>query len=366
MIKMTHSTNPLDAPQREKAGATTFAKYLYQYHWALCRILDAHKNFNDYVVFVELHEDVIFSDSMDEANANFEFNQIKNIQSSPLKHKLLIKTTKKNKNSILGKMLLSTVGKPFFDKINQYQLVASSGFDLPLKVSGKDLSIIKIGELSDECIMEIKTAIEKEIGVKDLPSTLTFVKSNLPSIEFQNVAVGRISKLVDEKFPNKKCNVQNIYRVLMDDLQRKGSVSYDFSEWVDLLKNKGVTSKQVEQVICANTESQGIERITNHLDNISNELGLTAFHQKIAFEQAIKTYYQKIYIDRSLLNLDIQHNLKKLTEQFYGIFTTQGLHKYIEVVLDALTDDMKQKLNNDKTYIKSAIIYELLEKNDEK
>lgn len=132
MIKMTHSTNPLDAPQREKAGATTFAKYLYQYHWALCRILDAHKNFNDYVVFVELHEDVIFSDSMDEANANFEFNQIKNIQSSPLKHKLLIKTTKKNKNSILGKMLLSTVGKPFFDKINQYQLVASSGFDLPL------------------------------------------------------------------------------------------------------------------------------------------------------------------------------------------------------------------------------------------
>ena len=67
-------SNPLAAAQRETAGAQTFEKYEYQYHWALCRILGAHENYNDYAVFIELHEDVVLATSTDESVARFEFN----------------------------------------------------------------------------------------------------------------------------------------------------------------------------------------------------------------------------------------------------------------------------------------------------
>ncbi|MBG5689166.1 DUF4297 domain-containing protein, partial [Pseudomonas aeruginosa] len=81
--------NPLAAAQRERAGAQTFEKYEYQYHWALCRILGAHENSDDYVVFIELHEDVVLATSTDESLARFEFNQIKNVNATPWNQKKL-------------------------------------------------------------------------------------------------------------------------------------------------------------------------------------------------------------------------------------------------------------------------------------
>lgn len=79
--------NPLATAQRERAGAQTFEKYEYQYHWALCRIIGAHENMDDYVVYIELHEDVVLATSTQESIARFEFNQIKNVSGTPWSQK---------------------------------------------------------------------------------------------------------------------------------------------------------------------------------------------------------------------------------------------------------------------------------------
>jgi len=109
--------NPLSVAQREKFGSITFGKYEYQYHWALCRVLEKHKNSHDYALFMEYHEDVIIADSLDKDTARFEFNQVKNI-SSP-KFNLNNLTKRKNEgNSIIGKLLLSAQNKQFSDMSN--------------------------------------------------------------------------------------------------------------------------------------------------------------------------------------------------------------------------------------------------------
>src|SRR5680860_1269923 len=74
---MNKAKNPLYTEQREKSGAKTFMKYLYQYNWALFQIIQNHGNRKDYAVFVELHEDVVTTDSLDVNNARFIFNQVK-------------------------------------------------------------------------------------------------------------------------------------------------------------------------------------------------------------------------------------------------------------------------------------------------
>lgn len=226
--KESTGSSPLAAPQRETAGAQTFEKYEYQYHWALCRILGAHENSDDYVVFIELHEDVVLATSTDETVARFEFNQIKNVSGSawtPKKLTSVPKTsTKKVTNSILGKMLQGVRKKPFFNKLNSLDLVATCGFNLPPKIKDLKLSIISIGNLHNDCLKDIQTAIDKELDTYPLPKTLRFITPDLPASGFQDVAIGRISKLVDVKVPGAKCNAATIYRVLIDDLHRKGTV----------------------------------------------------------------------------------------------------------------------------------------------
>lgn len=364
----TSQSNPLASPQRETAGARTFEKYEYQYHWALCRILGAHELSNDYVVFIELHEDVVLATSSDETLAKFEFNQVKNVSDLPWNSKkLTLKpkgSSKKEKNSILGKMLLGVRDKPFIDKINSINLVATCGFKLPPKTEGLNLSIISIGEIHDECINDIQTAIDKELGAYPLPKTLTFVTPDLPSTGFQDATIGRISKLVDLSAPGAKCSAQTIYRVLIDDLHRKGTVAFDYTQWSNLVKNKGMTHQDVERVISAYTENKGIESFNSYFENIAEELGLK-FNKKVGLRRAFERYHNAVRLERSLIALDNQQAVKEAVENNIPVFDEDGAASLIEAALEALPENVKKNLI-DLESSQAAIIYELISKCHEK
>ena len=57
--------NPLAETQREIAGASTFGKYNFQFHWALCEIIQKHKYKKEYALLIEYHEDVVIADSLE-------------------------------------------------------------------------------------------------------------------------------------------------------------------------------------------------------------------------------------------------------------------------------------------------------------
>ncbi|EGW23131.1 hypothetical protein Mettu_1971 [Methylobacter tundripaludum SV96] len=361
-------SNPLASPQRETAGPRTFEKYEYQYHWALCRILGAHELSNDYVVFIELHEDVVLATSSDVALAEFEFNQVKNVSTPPWNwRKLTLRPkgrTKKEKNSVLGKMLLGVCDKPFIDKLNSINLVATCGFNLPPKTEGLKLSIISIGEIHDECINDIQSAIDKELGSHPLPKMLTFITPDLPSTGFQDAAIGRISKLVELSVPGAKCSAQSIYRVLIDDLHRKGSVAFDYTQWSNLVKNKGMTYQDVERVISAYTENKGIESFSSDFDNITEEMGLK-FNKKVGLRRALERYHNAVRLERSLIAMDKQQAVKAAVENNFSVFDEHGAVSLIEAALGALPENVKKNLI-DLESAQAAIIYELISKCHEK
>ena len=362
------SSNPLAVAQRETAGAQTFEKYEYQYHWALCRILGAHEKHDDYVVFIELHEDVVLATSTDESVARFEFNQIKNVSSSPWsKNKLLSvpkATSKKVENSILGKMLQGVRNKPFFDKLNSLDLVATCSFNLPPKTNGLKLSIVSIGDLHDDCLCDIQAAIDKELGAYPIPKILRFITPDLPASGFQDVAIGRISKLVEVKVPGAKCNASTIYRVLIDDLHRKGSVAFDFTEWSNLVKNKGTTHSDVERVISSYTESKGIEAFSRDLEDILKDLEMKS-NKRIQVRRAFDRYHNAVRLERTLISIDNQQVVKDTVERNFEAFEEQGAIDFLEQVLSDLPESTKKNLV-DLESTQAAIIYELLSKCYEK
>ncbi|WP_115540233.1 DUF4297 domain-containing protein [Xanthomonas campestris] len=367
-ISESSDSNPLAAAQRENAGAKTFEKYEYQYHWALCRILGAHEEFDDYVVFIELHEDVVLATSTDKSLAQFEFNQVKNVGTGPWNQNKLTSipksSSKKIKNSILGKMLQGVHKKPFVDKLKSLDLVATCGFKLPPKVSGLNLSVISIGDLHDDCLKDIQTAIDKELGNYIIPKKLRFITPDLATFGFQDVAIGRISKLVDAKAPGTMCNASTIYRVLIDDLHRKGMVAFDFTEWSALLKNKGTTYGDVERVISSYAEKKGFEIFEKGLDDILNELDLKS-NKKMQMRRAFERYHNAVRFERSLAVMDNQEIIRMVVESNFGTFEEQGVQKFMELVLGALPEAPKMNFEESES-IQAAIIYELLSKFHEK
>lgn len=361
-------SNPLATAQRETVGAQTFEKYEYQYHWALCRILGAHETSDDYVVFIELHEDVVLATSTDESIARFEFNQVKNVSATPWNQKKLTSvpktTAKKVTNSVLGKMLQGVRKKPFVDKLNSLDLVATCGFNLPPKTDGLKLSIISIGDLHDDCLNEIQAAIDKELGTYPIPKTLRFITPDLPAFGFQDVAIGRISKLVDVKAPGAKCNASTIYRVLIDDLHRKGTVAFDFTEWNNLVKNKGTTHSDLERVISSYTESKGIEVFLQDFEDILKDLELKS-SKRIQVRRAFERYHNAVRLERTLIAVDNQQAVKEAVERNFEAFEKQGVKEFMEGVFSSLPETTKKNLV-DLESTQAAIIYELLSKCHEK
>ncbi|WP_425917973.1 dsDNA nuclease domain-containing protein [Acinetobacter sp. TSRC1-2] len=354
--------NPLAVVQRETAGASTYGKYEYQYHWALSRILDEHAISTDYVVFVELHEDVIYCSSTDSNKAQFEFNQVKNKSSSKYTSKSLTKSTKKDPNSVLGKMLLGVQDKPYIDKLVSLNLVATCSFSLQLNGEPLNLEVIKVGDLHDDCINEIQAAIKKEIGEENLPNTLSFITPTLPPTGFQRYTIGQVSNLVNKIKAGANHNAESIYRLLVDELRIKGAVTYDYKLWEDLINRKGLTGHTVENTISQFTETHDLQIRENELTEILHELN-TKYHEKTKIKKAFHRYHTSS-LQRNLAILQDKEILKEVVTNNYSVYENEGLEHFIKISMDQLLKN--DKITSKDIYdLKARLLYELICKNEE-
>jgi hypothetical protein len=353
---MARSTikNPLLGAQREKAGAQTFAKYAYQYHWALFKVLKEHEKGNEYAVFVEMHEDVVISDSLDGEDAKFDFNQVKTTKGRFTKESL---TKLKKGSSVLGKLLSNYNGRPFSSKISKLNLVSVNGFSLALKDDTLELMEIGMDDLEDSCVSHLAEAIKKELTVDPLPANLHFVVPGLPDVNFQDLIIAEISTMIDNLYPGANFNSVAIYRALYDDISRKGMITYDIQDWDKFLHCKALTSSKVAKVINQFTSLKDEGRIQSKFNQIVAELGLNSIKAK-NLESAFNRYRQSTIGNRSVLQLDTAKELSILVREAVDSSTDDWgeLFKYVEARLSTKAKD----LWNSSEAIKAAIIYEFI------
>lgn len=358
---MTSVSNPLLTPQRETAGAVTYEKYEYQYHWALFRALTEYELGHDFVIFVEFHEDVILSTSLESDNANFQFNQIKNVSGAPWTTKKITerkKAGKTLKNSVIGKMLQGVEGKSFKDKVEQLNLVATCGFKLKLKDSTLNLSLVKVGHLHDDCVKDIENAISKELGPIKLPPTLGFIKPDLPANGFDHFVVSKISEIVDKQGSGMFSNIRNIYRVLMDDLRKKGVVTTDYENWDELLKNKGLTNLDVSRVASLNVKFVESDKIETIFDQIVAEMGLH-IGQRITLKRAYKKYEGEKKYAKTTVQLEVGKNIQTAVKNNIFVFEDLGIGDFLVQCIKDIPEETISKFQNNN-FLHGAVIYELI------
>lgn len=241
----TPASNPLYVSQREKAGAATFDRFNFQYDWALYEFLEQHKLNQVSIVFVEFHEDVVFSSSLDAADARFVFCQVKAGASANFNKKSLVKRIKQ-KPSVLGKMFTSVGDKKIAARVDKVRLVATGGFKLELAEKGFQLEEIPWDALHQETANEISAALAAELGTDCALEKLHFHKPQLPELQHRRAVIGLIADLISERVPNGGGDCQAIYHVLQDELRRKGVHTWDYSDWESLVRNKGLTGQRVD------------------------------------------------------------------------------------------------------------------------
>ncbi len=347
--------NPLFESQREKSGPKTFDKYSYQYHWALYRVLTSHTSMREYAVFVELHEDVVIADSLQADKATFEFNQVKTNKFKFNTYQLVIK--KKNGSSVLGNLLNSCIDKSYSDKIQEINLVALNDFNLELKYKDIELEKISINDLEVNQLESLETEIKSELGASSLPANLNFIVPSLSEKNYQNDVISEISKLITSIHPGSRYNSVDIYKLLIDEIYRKGKITYDYPEWDKLIKNKSLTSETVATVMNQFTNIKGEDKIYSEFHQICSELGLNSIKSKL-LQRSFDRYRSTRISNQSTSQLDTTKHIVNLIEQQINN-GTEELGLLLSEVTSMLKSKIRQKFNSD-TEINAAIICEYI------
>lgn len=353
---MTDKTiNPLASePKREKSGSDTHRKYNYQYHWALCRMLDEHKNGHNYAVFVEEHEDVTLADSLDGPEARFEFNQIKETG----KKFTINNLTKTGKtSSVLVKMAEGACNKSYSEKLKSVNLVSTGGFSFDLHKEGYDFEVIATGDLSDDERNTIRKHLISEFGSDDLLSCLMFVVPDLPGKGFDYATKGKISSLINALSPGSVFNPDIIYSCVIEDLHRKGENAFDYKNWDDALKRKAVTSIQLQEIINQNVTRKNDEKLQNDFGCIlKDEFELSSI-QRMPIQKEFHRYYEKRVGDRNLFLIKRADEISAAIVSVIG--SCSNASDLVAKVKDSLLSDTLNSFGSENEII-AVVLYEYL------
>ncbi len=355
--------NPLFKAEREKAGAETFDKYDYQYHWALYKVISEHINFNEYAVFMEYHEDVVISNSLDSEIAEFEFNQVKTVQTKYNTYNLTLQKNAskgKKKPSVLGKLMMSADEKSFKDRISSINLIATSGFSLEYKEKGLLLDKIKLEDLSKKDFDALEKAIKDELEISNLPLNIQFIIPDLPERKYDDVVIANIARLVSNLYPHSQTDSVEIYRILIDGLRKKGKIKYDYKEWNDLLKNKALTSSEISKVLSDFTSLKDETKIDLEFIDICNEINIKSSIARRELRNAFNRYRQLRISNKSTNQIDTKIQIVNLIDEHIGNIN-HDFNLLLEKVIENLSDNTKRLFVND-IELKAAIICEYIMK----
>lgn len=248
--------NVLNVEQRETVGIDTQLRFAYQADWAIVYLLDKIYKDEEFVIFMEYHEDVICSNSIHfNSDIEFEFYQLKTTQTNFTLENICKYKIDSDSNSVLGKMILSIENKSFKKHVKKLCLLSISDINFSKKI--KNLGDYRyLRDLDEDEINEVFSRLNNEIkqidsGYKDI---ICFQKANLPFQNSESTTKGRIAEFLDQKYGDIKSNISSIYLALRDDLRIKHDFLLPFEKWDECVSKRGLKSEEVASILAKNID----------------------------------------------------------------------------------------------------------------
>ncbi|MBB6317316.1 dsDNA nuclease domain-containing protein [Paraburkholderia tropica] len=327
----------------------TADRFSYQYDWALHEFLELHHRGEANIVFVELHEDVVFGTSLDAEATSFIFCQVKAGGKSGYSTQALIKRSGA-KNSILGKMLSSIAVKDIAERVQKLGLVATRGFSLKLKTSGFRLDEIPFSELEEKTANVIRDSLKAELNANVPVEKLHFREPSLDTRSTRHAVIGLISDLLTERNPNQHSNSTQIYVVLTDELRRKGAIAWDYSDWNQLVARKGLTSDRVEALFAQYSSTASTDELINDFDSQVRELGFLTRDVKRLRERA-RTYLLNTLAGGALVQVQVRDSIREHLSTLEGVLCRQKLESLVNSCAPVVSEHLRDQESRASAYI---------------
>ena len=353
------SDNPLSEPQRESAGAQSYDRFEYQYHWALCKAFSSYKESNDFAIFMEYHEDVVFASSIDIDKVKFTFNQIKANANKTYTAKVLTKRENGIKPSLLGKLCSSVSDKKYFEKVEKLDFITTSGFNLT-KNSKLNLNSYKLSSLSCDEASEIIKCLSAELpNFENFPQDIIhFTTSDIPLESYYEHTISRITDSVEEVYPQHLLRAKDIYRVLMDSLRIRGKNVFDYENWSDALNNKALTYKDIDTVVTKRVSKGNSNLNLEAIKYIFEDLDIKGIIKAKILKKI--SLYSLSLLSPTFAMLKAQREIQELIDKNSKNIDHQMSYELLERMIIDLSKDTIG-LFEDNISISAAIIYEMVE-----
>lgn len=292
LLSVLAETRPPD-----RSGATSANRFQFQLSWAICRILELHRDSAEYAIILDFHDDVVEIDH-ETVPSHADFHQIKSKKDGNWTIGQLTRRSKQKgalKPSILGKLCGHRT--TFGDKVRNTVFVSNRPLRVALTANKKADEVAEFSLSDAEAVLQdtVCMAIKAECGFdldEDSKNRLRFVRTQLTPDDHVNQSRGRLAEFLESQIdPNAPVNP--VYKILRSELERRNNderlpVSAD-----DLTKQRMFGRTQMTQILSL---AKPRERISDALDTIGGNLATEGM--PFVRRQRLRTCCNQIFADR--------------------------------------------------------------------
>lgn len=353
----------LAVPQRENAGSRASNRFNYQQVWAFNHILERLREGKNFLLFMEVHDDVIVLDSKSDPQL-IDFYQIKT-NDKPSRHittSFLTKDANKhpNKMSIAQKMIDNY--SKFKTDTGAIRLVSNKSYDFGELKSGDnstERAIISLSEINDTEFNKIKKGMchachlnEPECGYV-CTELIYFDVSYLDLTNYEETILGKFINQLDEMgIESSISRTKTIYYTILGEIRRINnweSKSYNKSE---LLKRKAISKSEFLNLI----DKLKVELPDSLWDSIQGYLLNDGF-SSIEVNN-IRKQWKKIQISyMNVEDLTLQ-NIRNDVQNIINKTTIDNSKQLADHIYDAIKDKTDVRIHP-KEYIYAIIVKEI-------
>ncbi|MBR0648712.1 DUF4297 domain-containing protein [Roseomonas terrae] len=259
----------LMAQPREKAGPRTGARFAFQVHASLAKLLELHQNGVDYRALFDHFDDLAILVGSNEPTS-IEFIQIKGRETGPWKTAPLCKAEGANPRTTIGKMYHHTIA--FADMLVATVFLTNAYFEFDLatgKLSSPDHAVLAYPDLGPKAKKAFAKALEQDFPSPRAPdesSIVRFERTRVPLPGYDTYLRGRLVEFLDEGAAG---SVNAVYKTLITEVTAKTNDTTECAQLVELYANKSLCRDDLEKVFC---EAQTRRNILDDWAVIDSEL----------------------------------------------------------------------------------------------
>lgn len=245
------ATAIVKAKPREKAGARTGARYAFQAHVSLAKVLDLHAVGVDYRAVFDHFDDLTLLDNSTLPN-HAAFFQIKGKEGGDWTAASFCTVAKDTPRTIIGKMFHHTT--VFGSAVKSATFLTNAAFKFELatgKKSTPDHVSIPLADLGAKDKARLAAALELDFPSPRSPdenALIIFARTNVPVKGYDLLLKGRLVDLLDG---TDGVAVNAAYRTIIEDITAKANDTTECSSLEEVFAHKSLGRGDIQKVLDA-------------------------------------------------------------------------------------------------------------------